>query len=189
MAQDLQSLLEKINRDGVEKAEAESKRILADARAKAEALVAQAKAEAERARADAAQAADDYARRAAETVRQAARDTVLKVEAAVTARLEKLLAERVKATLQDPKTVSELVADAVRSLAGNGEIATAPALAAALGRELAALGRFEVVTDETLEAGFSVRLDGGRVEHTFTAAAIADELARRLRPDLAALLR
>jgi len=34
-----------------------------------------------------------------------------------------------------------------------------------------------------------VKLDGGRVEHAFTAAAITDELAKRLRPDLAKLLK
>ena len=38
MSEDLQSLLEKINRDGVEKAKAEAARIIAEAKAKADAL-------------------------------------------------------------------------------------------------------------------------------------------------------
>ena len=46
-----------------------------------------------------------------------------------------------------------------------------------------------VVLDETLDAGFSVKLEGGRVEHSFTPGAIAEELAKRLRPDLAKLLK
>ena len=45
------------------------------------------------------------------------------------------------------------------------------------------------MTDETLDAGFSVRLDGGRIEHAFTGDVIATELAKRLRPELAALLK
>ena len=49
-------------------------------------------------------------------------------------------------------------------------------------------GGFTVVVDESLGAGFSVKLDGGRVEHAFTAEVIAAELAKRLRPDLAKLL-
>ena len=39
MSEDLQSLLEKINRDGVEKAKAEAARIIAEAKAKADALI------------------------------------------------------------------------------------------------------------------------------------------------------
>ena len=55
--------------------------------------------------------------------------------------------------------------------------------------QVAALKSFTVVTDAALDAGFSVKLDGGRVEHAFTADVIAGELAKRLRPDLAALLK
>jgi F0F1-type ATP synthase membrane subunit b/b' len=42
MSEDLQSLLEKINRDGVEKAEAEATRIIEDAKAKAAAILKEA---------------------------------------------------------------------------------------------------------------------------------------------------
>jgi len=84
MSEDLQSLLEKINRDGVEKAEAEAAKIVAKAKADAEALMKSAREEAARAKADADQAAADYAARAAETIRQAARDTVISVQDAVT---------------------------------------------------------------------------------------------------------
>ena len=79
MSEDLQGLLEKINRDGVEKAEAKAAEIIADAKAKAAEIVKTAKEEAERAKAEAKTVADDFAARADETVKQAARDTVLKV--------------------------------------------------------------------------------------------------------------
>ena len=42
--------------------------------------------------------------------------------------------------------------------------------------------------DDALGTGFSVKTDGGRVEHAFTGDVIAEELAKRLRPDLAKLL-
>ena len=54
--------------------------------------------------------------------------------------------------------------------------------------QLAGQGGFTVVVDDSTGAGFSVRTDGGRVEHAFTEDVIAAELARRLRPDLAKLL-
>jgi len=44
------------------------------------------------------------------------------------------------------------------------------------------------VTDEALGTGFSVKVEGGRVEHAFTGKAVTAELAKRLRSDLAALL-
>ena len=46
MSEDLQSLLEKINREGVEKARAEADKIIADAKAKAADIVKTANAEA-----------------------------------------------------------------------------------------------------------------------------------------------
>lgn len=188
MSEDLQSLLEKINRDGVEKANAAAEKIIADAKAKAAEIVKTAKADAEKAKADAEKAAADYAARAAETVGQAARDTILKIEASVTALLENLLAKNVDAALADGGNVAALTLEAVKGLAGDAEVAVPAALAATLKAQLAAQGAITVVTDDTLGTGFSVRLDGGRVEHTFTGDAVAAELAKRLRPDLAKLL-
>lgn len=187
--EDLQSLLEKINRDGVEKAEAEAKRIVSEAEAKAAAMLDEARAEAGRLRAQAEKDAAGYAAHAAETVRQGARDVVLGVEASVRSLLEKLLAKNVEKALADEATAAALAAEAVKELAGPGEISCGPRLAAALRAQLAALGGFTVTVDEAAGAGFSVKTDGGRVESSFTADAIAAELARRLRPDLAKLMK
>lgn len=186
--EDIQSLLEKINREGVEKAEAESARIIAEAKNKADKLIAEANAAAERARAEAAKDAEASAARAAETIRQGARDVVMSVRESVTAMLEKLLAKNVVAALADEKTASALAAEAIRELAGPGEVTCGEKLAETLRAQLAGQGNFTVVVDEAAGVGFSVKLDGGRVEHAFTADVIAEELARRLRPDLAKLI-
>jgi len=189
MSEDLQSLLEKINRDGVEKAEAEAAKIVAAAKEKADALIKSAREEAAKCEAQAKQSAETDAARAAETIRQAARDTVISVQGAVTALLEKLLTKDVEKSLADETAAAALVQEVIRGFATTGEIAAAPKLAQALKARTAALGSFQVVTDETLGTGFSVKLDGGRVEHAFTAEVIASELAKRLRPELAALLK
>jgi V/A-type H+-transporting ATPase subunit E len=189
MSQDLQSLLEKINRDGVEKAESRAAAIVSEAREKAAGIVRDAQTAAAAEKAAAEKAAADYAARAAETIRQSARDTLLKVESSVTAMLAKLLLEDVSAALADPATLGALVSEAVKGVAGPAEVALPPTLAKALQAQLAAKGEWTVVTDETLGTGFSVREQGGRIEHAFTAEAIADEIAKRLRPDLAALLK
>ena len=186
--EDLQSLLEKINRDGVEKADAEAKRIVDEAKAKADALVKAARDEAAKLKADAEQAAADSAARAAQTIAQAARDVVAEVREKVTALLTRLLAEDVDRALADPAASAALAAEAIRELAGPGEVACGAKLAAALKAQLAAASGFTVVLDESVGAGFTVTCEGGRVEHAFTGEVIAAELAKRLRPDLAKLV-
>ena len=184
--EDLQGLLEKINRDGVEKADAEAKKIIEAAQAKADALIKDALAKAAQSKADAEKAAAAYSERAAETIRQAARDIVIGVKDSVTALLESLLAKDVDRALGD--SAAQIAADAIKDLTGSGEITCGPKLAAALKSQLAANGNIKVITDEALGAGFTVKLDGGRVEHDFTTETISTELAKRLRPDLAKLV-
>ena len=59
----------------------------------------------------------------------------------------------------------------------------------ALKAQFAAEKDITVITDEAMGTGFSVKTDGGRIEHAFTGEVITRELAKRLRPDLAALLK
>ena len=186
--EDLQSILEKINREGVEKADAEAKRIIDAAKAKADALVKEAESAAAKTKAESEKAAAAYAERAAETIRQSARDVVIGVKDAIQALLEKLLTQSVEKALADEKTCSDLMIEAIKGLTGPGEVVAGAKLAAAFKAKLAAEQTFTVVTDDTIGTGFTVKLDGGRVEHTFTVETIAAELAKRLRPDLAALV-
>ena len=186
--EDLQGLLEKINREGVEKADAEAKKIIEAAQAKADALVRDARAKAEQAKADAEKASALSAERAAETIRQSARDITIGIRGSVTALLESLLAKDVEKALGDEQTAAAIVADAIKDLTGPGEIRCGAKLAAALKSQVSGLKSFTLATDPALGAGFTVRLDGGRVEHDFTAETISTELARRLRPDLAKLV-
>ena len=187
--EDLQGLLEKINRDGIEKADAEAKKIIADAQAKADAIVKEALAAADKAKAESEKASAAHAERAAETIRQSARDVVIGVKGTLTALLEKLLVQDVDRALADEKTAAGLAATAIGEMTGPGEITCSAKLAAALKAQLAGKGSFAVTADDAVGNGFTVKLDGGRIEHTFTTEAITDELAKRLRPDLAALLK
>ena len=194
MTQDLQQLLEKIQRDGADKAKVEADRLLEQARAQAKATAEAARSEASRIKADARQEAESFERRAEETIRQAARDTVLNVEKAITGLFANLLLKEVTAALDSTEVVACLAADAVHAyLDGKTEVEVTAAskLADVLRAKLAAeaAAGLTVVTDETTGAGFRIRLAGGRIEHTFTGAAVADSLARQLRPVLAALMK
>ena len=191
MTDELQELLARINREGVAKAEAEAARIVAEAKAKAEGMVREATDAAAAEKAAAEAAAQISAKRAEETIRQAARDTVLSVEAAVTKLLENVLARDVDAALADPATAGELAKAAVRAVAGEGaaEVAAGAKLAEALRAQLAAEKNVTVVTDDVLGTGFAVRVENGRVEHEFTGQVVAEALAARLRPELARLVK
>ncbi len=194
MTQDLQHLLEKIRRDGVDKAKADADTIVEAARMQALSIVEAARAEATQITTDARIEAQAFEHRAEETIRQSARDTVLNVEKAVTALLTGVLLKDVTAALNSAELVSGLVVEAVRAyLDGKGpiEVAATARLADALRATLAAeaLGGVTVVTDATLGSGFRIRLANGRIEHAFTGAAVADSLAKHLRPRLAALMK
>ncbi len=191
MAEELQQLLEKIQRDGVDKANAEAAAIVAKAKAEAEAIVKKAQEDAAAAEAKGKADAEAYAARARETISQAARDTVLKVKEDVTKLLTQLLAQDVSAALATEAV--PLAAAAVKELVtGSGaEVAASAKLVDTLRAQLAAQAQngVKVVADEMTGAGFTVKLDNGRVEHDFTDAAISEALAQRLRADLAALLK
>ena len=191
MAEELQQLLEKIQRDGVDKANAEAAAIVAKAKAEADTIVKKAQEDAAAAEAKGKADAEAYAARARETISQAARDTVLKVKEDVTKLLTQLLAQDVSAALATEAV--PLAAAAVKELVtGSGaEVAASAKLVDALRAQLAAQAQngVKVVADEMTGAGFTVKLDNGRVEHDFTDAAISEALAQRLRADLANLLK
>lgn len=194
MAEELQQLLEKIQHDGVEKANAEAAAILAKAKADAAAILKDAEDKAATCRTQAEADAAAYAERAGKTISQAARDTVLEVRKAVDALLGNLLAKDVNAALADPAAAAALAGKVIAELAlpagATADVNAGAQLAEALKAQLAAAAGtgVKVVLDETVGAGFSLRLDGGRVEHDFSEAAIAAALAKRLRPDLAKLV-
>ena len=189
MAEELQSLIEKINRDGVEKAAAEAEKIVSAAKDEAAAIVKAAKDEAAKSAAEAQAEADASAERAKETLKQAARDAVISVEKAVSRLLENILVSNVDAALSDPATAAAIAGEAVRDVVTEGEVRAGSKISESLKSQLAAKTNLTVVIDETVGSGFTVKTDSGRIEHDFTAAVVAAELAKRLRPDLAALMK
>ena len=90
MSEELQSLLEKINSDGVMKANAQRDAIIAKAEADAAAMIAEAQKKAEEIRAAAAEEAATLQQRAESAISQAARDVVLKLKAELEKRIHYL---------------------------------------------------------------------------------------------------
>lgn len=199
MAAELQSLLDKIQTEGIAKADAEAARILDEARKKAAAIVAEAERKRDAARTQADADAKLFQQRAEQAVRQAARDVVLGVSEAVDQTLKRVLLAQVSTALS-PEFLQTLLGDVIRTYAQSAdgaqgvEILAAPEQADKLKDSLlkatqeAAKAGLAVRPDRDIKAGFRVSLAEGRIEHDFTAQAIQAAMARLLRPALAKLL-
>lgn len=189
--ENLDALLTKIRNEGVDAAKTAAAEIVAKAKAEAEEIVAKAKAEAEAAVAAAQAESARLAAGAEATIRQAARDVLLKLGQDVTGLLEGVLGGAVNETLKTPATLEKLVVDAIAAYQKCGEvtIAVGPEVVAAIKARLAQQKDVTVVTDAQMGSGFRVRLSGGRVEHDFTGDSVTAALAALLRPQLAALLK
>ncbi len=201
MAEQLQELLERIQKDGVDQAQAEAERILAGARAEAERLVKAAHAEAEQLRRQAEADGKAFAERGETALKQAARDVLLALGACINRALRGLVGADVKAALADPETLGRLVEQAVTAYAQApegrqrlevllpqdqleavrryGQARLAEALRAGL----------SFTGDGHIIAGFRVAVAGDRIEHDFTENAITSALCELLRPQVAAIVR
>jgi V/A-type H+/Na+-transporting ATPase subunit E len=199
MPEHLDSLIEKIRKDGVETARAEAEAIVAEAGRKADALLKQASAEAETARAKAEKDSAAYAERAEASIRQAARDVILSVGAAIE-KLAAAVAARAVQHALDPDTLRRLVAQVVEAYCRDTSGAELTvllnpeqkdAVQAYLMQTLAAELRSGVTLrdDAGVVAGFRVSIADKQVEHDFSSAAIAAALAELLRPELGAIVR
>ena len=80
MSEELQGLLNKIQAEGLEKAETERARLVAEAKAQADAIIADAKAQADKIRKDAEADAEASQKKADAAVRQAARDVIISLK-------------------------------------------------------------------------------------------------------------
>ena len=200
MTEDLQQLLDRIRKEGVEKAEAEAKAIVEAARKEAAETVAKAKADADTIRRDAEKDAKAFEMRAEQQVRQAVRDVNLQVAQDLEKKVVALLGDDVKAAMADREGVAKWVCDAIAAYLKGGEKGVevelggqaagwADAIRAQLRSQAGAGDGVRVTGSPSFPEGFTIRLAGGRVEQCFTAEAVTDALARLLRPQIAELLK
>jgi V/A-type H+-transporting ATPase subunit E len=196
----LQGLLDRIRKEGVDKAQAEARGIVEAARKTAGDIVRKAEQDAQVLRDDAGRDAERAREQGRQALEQAARDILIAVGNAVQETLDRLVRADVTQALKGP-ALQALVTRVVegytaRLPAGAAIEVLVPepereALAAALAARLteAAQGGLDVRADRSVVAGFRVSARNGGAEHDFTAAAIADAICRLVRPQLAERVR
>lgn len=194
----LQELLDKIKREGVEAAEAEAARIAAEAESAKAAVIKAAESEAsaivQQARLEAAKV--EEASRAA--LAQTSRDFLL----AFRHELESVLAAAVAretATAYGPEVLAEAIPLAVKALVQGGaedlSVLVPESLLAAIDSRVSPVLAAELAKGVTIrpskdvEAGFRIVEKGGAAYYDFSASALAEIFASRMNARLAESLR
>lgn len=198
--QELQELLERIRREGVEKAKAEAEAIIASTRAKADEIVRTAETRAAEMKSRAETDTALTSERGRKALEQAARDTMLSVQSALANTLRELVVRDITANVS-PDAVRQLIAKVVDSYlaAGANSADISVFVAPALQKEIAAhfMDRLagearrglKVHADHGVVSGFKVGVSGKDVQHDFTGEAIADSICQIVRPQLAAIVK
>ena len=187
MAEDLQYLMERIQKDAVDKAENEAAAIIAKAKEKAADIVKAAETEASARLEKADKDAEAFTERSLE---QSARDLLLSVGKNLEKMIMDLLNLEVEKSL-DESTVKSMLLTVAKSYTSDIEVDFSDADARKLSSFV--MGEFKkqlsagvkVESDKGVKFGFRIKLDGGKVTHEFTEAAMADALSALLRPQLA----
>ena len=197
MAEELQSLLEKIYTDGVEKARAGEKEILARAEAQAKEIVAAAKLQADKLRADAAAEAEKLQLRAESAISQAARDIIFKLKDELEGRLRAAISGASGEALT-PQFMAEIVKTLAEKLAEDPEAEISVLCAvkdeAELAEKLTAALRDsfrtapKVFADSGIDGGLEVSFRDGEYFFDFTIPALTELLGKYTNERVAKLL-
>lgn len=198
MAEELQNLLDRIQKDGVDRAEVEATRIASEAKQAAEAIVAEATKQANAIRADAEKDAEAFEARARVSLQQAARDVVLSVGETLQTALREVVRHDV-ADAMTPEALQGMLASLVEAYLKEGtsnvEILVSESDRAALSdffmsRFAATLKQgVDIKADDGVVRGFRVSVADEQVQHDFTDKAVTDALCQILRPHLAQIVR
>ncbi|MEA4862109.1 MAG: hypothetical protein AB7F40_01165 [Victivallaceae bacterium] len=200
MAEDLQGLLEKIQKQGLDKANAAHDEIIGKAKSEAEAVIAAATKEAEEIRRAAKAESESLTKRAEEAVRQAARDIIMKLEGELKSRLVAVVQENTVAAMT-PELMASIISEMVKSYLANGGKVTAlelllspktlrdaaPALQTSLRQSFGIEPR--LFPDMEIRGGVKVAINGSDVFYDFSDQAITDIVAAYIGPRLAAVVR
>ena len=193
MAEDLQALMERIQKDAVDKAELEATSIISKAKEKAAEIVKAAEDEAKAKLEQADKDAVAFTERSERTLEQSARDLLLSVGKNLEKMILDLLSLQIEKSL-DETTVKNMLLTIAKSYSSNIDVEFSEADATKLSSFV--MGEFakqlkagvKVESDKGVKFGFRVKLDGGKVSHEFTEQAMAESLSALLRPQLAKIV-
>lgn len=200
MAEDLQSLLAKIQEQGLDKANAERAAIIKKAEQDAAEITAKAKAAADAMRRAAEEECASLTKRAESAVKQAARDIVLKLNVELKERLNTILQENT-ANAMTPELMGRIINEMAAAYIKDGkqeaklEVLVSPKSLEEMNAALKGSLKDSFVKQPTLFAdmelggGLKVSVSGNDVFYDFSDDAITDIVAAYIGPRLAAIVK
>lgn len=198
MAEDLQGLLNRIQNDGLQKAETEREKIIAEAKAEAEKIVSAAKAEAAALEKQAADHAASMQERAKITIQQAARDIVIGLKTELQERLLRITKNTTGAAMT-PQLMAQLVAIMAEAYAKESASGIELILSqkdldnleqglfASLNADLK--NKCEISLGNDFSAGLKIGFKDSDIFLDFSDEALADVICEFVGPKLAALIK
>jgi len=192
----LQELIDKIKREGIEAASADAARVKKDAQAEAEAIVAAARKEAAELTSRGQEDAARFEKAAVAALEQASRNLVLAFKAEIQALLDRIVARETAAAF-DEDTLKAALPDILKRWAADGGVdvilpeAELAKLGAFFDKKLAAelKAGVELKSDRNLASGFRVAGKDGSAYYDFSAESAAELLSAYLNPRLAEILK
>ena len=198
MAQDLQSLLDKIKQEGLDKAAVQQKEIIANAEKKSAEIIALAKQEAAQILKNAELESANLKKRAESAIQQSSRDIILTLKNEIQSRLNKIFADST-AQAFSPDYMAKIIAELCTSFANapqtkltvTAAVKDVDALRNALMNALndSFKNNCEVFPDKELAGGFKVNFSGSDVFYDFSDDAVCSLLAEYAGPVVGELLK
>jgi V/A-type H+-transporting ATPase subunit E len=199
MAEELKHLIERIQKEAVDKSEKDAAQIVAQAKEKAASVVKDAEAKAKAILEKAERDSQVFVERSQRTLEQAARDLLITVGQGIENILEDIVGEAVKDAM-DAEMLKQMMLKIAQVYATQGgaesriEFLIGEKDQAQIVQFFADQYRQHLVQGLTIRAesgiagGFRVALKDGHIFHEFTKPAIAEALCNFLRPHLAEIV-
>lgn len=199
MEMQLQELIEKIKKDGVEAAEAEAQAILKSANEKAEKIIADAKEQAEKLMLNAKQQNERTVKSGEDAIRQAGRNLLISFRESVTKELGVILNNGVFEAYS-PKNLSDLIIKVVENWSQNTDATDVSVilnsddlkeientLLSALKEKM--LKGVTLKANDNFDGGFRIAVNQGQAYYDYSAEAVTEMLSAYLSPKVSALLK
>ena len=195
----LQELIDRIKKDGVEAAEAEAEAILESSKEKAEKIISDAQAEADRILLNAKNENDRMVKSSEDAIRQAGRNLLISFRESVTRELNAIVSENIT-EVYSSQSLAKLIVTVVESWTSKPD---AEDLSVILNSEdlkeleetlLAALKEkalkgITLKANDNFDGGFRISVNNGSAYYDYSAEAVVDMLSNYLSPRVTKLLK
>ena len=195
MPEELQNLLDKIQKDGVDKAETEAKEIVSSAKAKAKDIIADATKKAAELLKKAESDGESFQSRGEKALQQSARDVILSVSSAVDGMMQGLVKDDVSKALEGD-SMAKIVLEVVKAYSEHKssdsriEVILNDKQKKDITDHIKAncadklKSGLEIKGDNSVISGFRISMPDANVQHDFSEEAITEALCQLLRPHL-----